>query len=110
MGAYFISFVVIGILLAIFWITQLLDLMSRKDDDFTGRYDKILWVAILLIGTVCGAVAYYIVRFIKEPKPFFDIKDSLKESPEPCIKCGKIIPAYSTKCPSCGWSYQEQEN
>jgi len=36
----------------------------------------------------------------EEPSP-----DDLSE-PSECLSCGKMIPAGSAKCPSCGWSYQ----
>jgi hypothetical protein len=34
---------------AIIWIYQFMDLMMMPDDDFPGRFDKILWVATFLV-------------------------------------------------------------
>jgi hypothetical protein len=43
-----------------FWLAQLLDLMRRRDDEFPARFDKPLWVAIILFLPILGAVAYSI--------------------------------------------------
>jgi hypothetical protein len=108
MAISFFIFVVIIIIAEIFWIIQLLDLMKRSDNSFPGRYDKPIWAAILLLCNLVGAVAYFISKPLNEKPIFADIKSPEKENPEPCLKCGKIIPPNTTKCPSCGWSYQEK--
>ncbi len=46
-------------LLAAFWIFQFVQLMALSDHDFPGRYDKPLWVAAFLLGTVLGAAAFW---------------------------------------------------
>jgi len=33
---------------AAFWIWQFLDLMMMPDDDFPGRFDKVLWVVVFV--------------------------------------------------------------
>jgi hypothetical protein len=104
----FFIFIVIIIVAEIFWIRQLVNLMTRSDNSFPGRYDKPVWVAILVICNLIGAIAYFIAK-PREDKPLFvDVKPPVKDSPEPCLKCGKIIPPNTTICPSCGWSYQEK--
>lgn len=30
--------------------------------------------------------------------------------PTPCLSCGAVIPAKSTRCPQCDWSYDEQQS
>lgn len=40
------------------WLWQLLDLMRRGDDEFPGRFDKPLWVAILIFLPILGVVVY----------------------------------------------------
>ena len=101
--------IVVLILFEIFWFIQLLELMARDDKSFPGRYDKPVWAAILLLGNVIGALAYLISKSHKNLTQSVHIKESLKQSPEPCLKCGKIIPEDTTKCPFCGWSYREDK-
>lgn len=55
----------IAIAFTVFWACQLYDLMRRKDDEFPGRYDKALWVVILLFVPVIGVILY----FIWQPHP-----------------------------------------
>jgi hypothetical protein len=42
-------FVMILLLNAFFWIAQFIDLMMMPDDDFPGRFDKVLWVVVFLV-------------------------------------------------------------
>jgi hypothetical protein len=99
--------IAIFIILEIFWFIQLLDLMARHDNIFPGRYDKLIWAAVLLISNVIGAFAYFITKSHKNQPQLVNIKEPPKESPEPCLQCGKTIPADAKKCPFCGWSYDE---
>jgi hypothetical protein len=46
----------------LFCLTQFLHLMARGDDEFPGRYDKPIWAAAILFGTVFGAFAYWLSR------------------------------------------------
>lgn len=93
------------VLLEIFWIVQLADLMAKSDDEFPGRFDKPTWAAILLLTNVIGAFAYWLAKPEKE-SPRVEATAPIREYPEPCIKCGQIIPVGIATCPSCGWSYQ----
>jgi hypothetical protein len=43
-----------------FWISQLHDLMASPDDRFPGRHDKIAWVAVMLVWSVFGSLAYWL--------------------------------------------------
>lgn len=52
--------VILMIAAAIFWVLQIAHLMCMSDDDFCGRFDKPLWVAILLFSFVLGAVAFWV--------------------------------------------------
>jgi hypothetical protein len=103
-----ILFVIIIIAGEIFWLIQILNLMSRSDGSFPGRYDKPIWAAILLTCNIIGAIAYFIAKPCNDKPIFADVKYPDKELPEPCLKCGRIIPANTTICPTCGWSYQEK--
>jgi hypothetical protein len=36
-------------LIVVFWVVQFIDLMLMPDEDFPGRFDKVLWVAVFLV-------------------------------------------------------------
>jgi hypothetical protein len=46
--------------MTMFWISQLHDLMASPDDRFPGRHDKIAWVAVMLVWSVFGSLAYWL--------------------------------------------------
>ncbi len=50
--------IVIGIALLIFWIVELFDLMGKRDDEFPGRYDKVLWFIVIFFGFALGALIF----------------------------------------------------
>jgi hypothetical protein len=52
--------VILMIAAAIFWLWQVAFLMRMSDGDFCGRFDKPLWVAILLFSFVLGALAFWV--------------------------------------------------
>jgi len=47
------------LLLAVFWARQVLSLMSMKDEDFPGRYDKPIWAALMILTLFVGAVLFW---------------------------------------------------
>ena len=114
LGIVFLFFLILYIV--IFWIKQLLDLMSHKDDSFPGKYDKVIWVAILIIFGFIGAYIYVIFKSKQEtiqseyiktvPEDFIPVGNN---DPDACLKCGQTIPADTTKCPSCDWTYKEDK-
>lgn len=53
-----------AIALVVFWLWQLVSLMRMPDTTFPGRFDKIAWVAILLIAFVLGAFAFLIWKLL----------------------------------------------
>jgi len=48
------------LLLAGFWVTQILDLMHRRDDEFPGRSDKLIWALVIILLPGLGAFAYWL--------------------------------------------------
>ncbi|MHC5056836.1 MAG: hypothetical protein ACYTKD_19295 [Planctomycetota bacterium] len=46
--------------LVIFWACQLLSLMRMKDEEFPGRYDKVLWFIIVFFGSLLGALIFWL--------------------------------------------------
>ena len=45
-----------------FWIQQFNDLMSCPDENFPGKHDKILWVAILRALSLFGALTFWFFK------------------------------------------------
>ena len=50
--------ITISIIATILWILELACLMRMSDEDFPGRFDKPLWVAIMIFTFVLGALAF----------------------------------------------------
>ena len=40
---------VIGLVIAVFWLCQFVSLMLLSESDFPGRHDKILWAAAFML-------------------------------------------------------------
>lgn len=55
LGIFWFLFMVIGILGTIFWILMLIDCIKHERDD------KIVWVLVILIINLLGALIYYFV-------------------------------------------------
>ena len=66
----------IAVAITVFWIEQLVDLMGRRDEEFPGRFDKLIWVAIIVFIPLVGAIAYSISR---KPRVFTDRASSKLE-------------------------------
>ena len=46
-----------ALVLLVFWIIQFAQLMAMRDDEFPGRYDKILWfIAFLTLNVVAASI------------------------------------------------------
>jgi hypothetical protein len=71
MGILFI--VLIVIVLFMFWLSQMVALMSMKDDEFPGQHDKTLWFVAILIGSAAGALAFLLWRFIRTDDAMSDL-------------------------------------
>lgn len=119
-GSIFII-VAVGFALFWFWFTCLQNLMNRRDDEFPGRYDKILWVVLLLSLNVVGAVLYMIRDRVgkeaeREAKRAAERARAQSRATPPetarwveCPQCKNSIPAASEKCPCCGYQYFPEE-
>jgi hypothetical protein len=104
--------IIITLAATIFWLVQLIDLMSRRDDEFPARFDKPTWAFILVVTSVLGAIAFAIAKPTKQPKLTLDTMLPEPKPVEPiiCMECGNTIPSDRYKCPSCGWSYETRES
>lgn len=61
MGTFLL--VAIGLSFLIFWVLTFVNLMTTPDDDFRGRYDKILWCAAFIFAFIPAPIAYLAYRF-----------------------------------------------
>lgn len=55
---FFVVFFVIGVLATIFWIWMIVDCAQKK---FKNENDKIIWILIIVLTGVIGAIIYYFV-------------------------------------------------
>jgi len=51
-----------AMLLLVMWIRELITLMGMGDEAFPGRYDKLLWFALLLLVPPIGVVTFALFR------------------------------------------------
>jgi hypothetical protein len=65
----------------LFCLGQFLHLMARRDDDFPGRFDKPIWAAAILCGTVFGAFAYWLSRPHLAPQSSEALRDDFAAMP-----------------------------
>lgn len=58
-GTLFIAALAAGIL----WLWMLIDCLQKQDKEFPtkGANDKLIWVIVLLLGNIAGAVLYYLM-------------------------------------------------
>lgn len=47
------------IIVFIFWLRQLLNVISMSDDEFEGRNDKLIFFLIVFLGSLPGAIGFY---------------------------------------------------
>ena len=60
MNTLYLLLGIVCLLLVGFWIVQLLSLMNMEDAQFPGRRDKVLWFVLLMLGSVLGAVVFWL--------------------------------------------------
>ena len=67
-GLFFLiwlGFIVIGILGTIFWIFMIVDAAKRN---YKNENDKIMWILIVVLANIVGAIVYYFVVKKKDKK------------------------------------------
>jgi hypothetical protein len=57
-----LGFIIIVLLFGatVFWLAEIVSLMSMSDGDFPGRFDKPMWAAIIFFAFFLGALAFWI--------------------------------------------------
>jgi hypothetical protein len=63
-------FGLVCLLLVIFWFVQLVDVLGRRDVEFRSPTDRVIWVLVILLLPVLGAILYFFMKPVKSPKPF----------------------------------------
>jgi hypothetical protein len=56
-------------MLAFTWLRDFAHLMSQPDHAFPGRYDKLIWAALLIFLPPVGLLAYWSYRRAEQPEP-----------------------------------------
>jgi len=58
-GALFI----VAVVAVVFWLWMLIDCLQRPDKSFPvkGTSEKLVWVVVLLVASILGAVLYYLL-------------------------------------------------
>lgn len=59
----FLPLIIIGILFTVFWIIMLVDAATRK---FKSDSDKVVWILVIVLVGIIGALIYYFVVYVKE--------------------------------------------
>lgn len=59
----------LGLIYAAFWVAMVVDLMRRRDAEFPGRFDKVLWLVVLVAVPVLGPIAFGFYKLSLEEKP-----------------------------------------
>ncbi|MGB0767597.1 MAG: hypothetical protein ACPGYV_07780 [Phycisphaeraceae bacterium] len=72
----------IGLFLFVFWIVELLSLMSMSDDAFPGRYDKAIWAAILIVLVFLGALLFWMWKQGRQARQLAeaDVRNTLEQA------------------------------
>ncbi len=58
-GGLIVGFFVV-VALVLFWLTEVVDLMGRRDEELPGRFDKAIWAAVMVLAGPLGCVAYWL--------------------------------------------------
>jgi hypothetical protein len=59
----------VAVVWAIFWVTQIVDVMGRRREDFVDGVDKVVWVALMTLVPVLGCIAYWISKPVRTSSP-----------------------------------------
>ena len=79
---------VIAFTVLLFWLKELLILLSMRDQDFPGHNDKLIWFLFMFFGTFLGALVFCywrnfrFARLNEEQRVAQYIKQSLPRTPQ----------------------------
>ena len=99
MPPWVLLLVVVG---GLFWLFVLASALARNDFD---PVTKFMWVFVIVAASVFGAVLYLLIA----PSAASVRRASGDDTSEAttCVACRTAIPAGSSTCPKCGWSYAD---
>ena len=64
-SAFMFAGLLVGIVIFIFWILMIIDCAKRK---FKADWEKIVWILVMLFATWIGALAYFIIIRVSNPR------------------------------------------
>jgi len=72
--------VCIIIILILYWAKNFANLMSKDDESFVSTYDKYIWIVILILLSIPGAVAFHFWNNIVERRMIrINLENKLEE-------------------------------
>jgi hypothetical protein len=90
----------VALVVGVFWLLVLISALSRQDFDPVTRF---MWVFVIIATSVLGAVVYLVVA---PARPQVEARPAAYlGTPSTCAACHATIPAGSSVCPKCGWTY-----
>lgn len=105
-----VSLLVIPVVIV--WGLSVADLMSRSDDEFPGRSDKLAWAILLAITGIFGTIVWLCKRpRFRDSSELSAVVSSTRRTENTdrdsltCLQCGAGMSADSSTCSNCGWSY-----
>jgi len=104
-------FMIMGsIVIFIFWLYQIIDLVTRRDDEFPSPNDRIVWMLFLIFIPFIGAVVYSTMKprtRTVHPRNHDAPPRNHDSGPANCLACFQPLPSGQSRCKKCGWSYRE---
>lgn len=57
------ALLIVAVIAVVFWLWMLIDCLQRSDKNFPakGANDKLVWVVVLLLTNILGAILYYLL-------------------------------------------------
>jgi hypothetical protein len=92
------SLIGIAVIAGAFWLIVLGSALSRQDFD---PVTKFMWVFVIVATSILGALLYL---FIAPNRPLEE-DAAYTGAASTCAACRATIPAGSSVCPKCGWTY-----
>ena len=91
------------------WLFALASVLERSDFD---PMTKFTWVFVIVMTWVVGAILYLLIAPKAQPASTEDEGEARSPSDDTsedsvCAACGATIPAGTSACPKCGWSYTD---
>ena len=94
------GFIGFALIAGVFWLVVLASALSRKDFD---PVTKFMWVFVIVTASIFGALLYLCIA--PSASQVRRAASDYTSEPTTCAACRATIPAGSSVCPKCGWTY-----